>query len=137
MTTNADTSPTDTQALLLEWYRRQLRALQQLLAPPADLALAASDKRKLDLAAADVALMLAENAAEIMEAQYRQVGPLEPANCKSCGAAIIWVTTAKGRPSPLDAARRAITTKDGHTYVGHESHFSSCPSRDRHRMARK
>lgn len=68
--------------------------------------------------------------------------------CRSCGAAILWARTLRGRPIPLDAeesfegggtmlftvdaqgvARRSITG------TGRRSHFSSCPDADRWRRA--
>ncbi len=68
------------------------------------------------------------------------------ARCRSCGAEVIWATTANDKPMPLDAtpdpkglfvveggvARRA-TAEDGYRYT---SHFATCPQADQHRRAR-
>jgi hypothetical protein len=43
--------------------------------------------------------------------------------CGSCGAAMVWVKTAKGRAMPLSVA--TIETRDGQRFA--LSHFSDCP----------
>ena len=64
------------------------------------------------------------------------------AQCRSCGAEIVWVRMVKsGKANPLDAKpemRVVITTKIGEdqyaevvaTYV---SHFATCPNAKQHR----
>jgi hypothetical protein len=72
--------------------------------------------------------------------------------CEACGAALLWVKTARGRPMPLDAVevaeagpRAVLFRPDGAraerdaetgTTVGHASHFSTCPSAAQFRRAR-
>ena len=58
---------------------------------------------------------------------------LEAQQCRSCGADIIWITTLAGKHAPCDKGFRNVTTVDGRTVRGHESHFSTCPNRDQHR----
>lgn len=75
----------------------------------------------------------------------------QDAACKSCGAAILFVRTAKGRLMPLDA--EAITTADsrmrlwtltgeaapavaGGWKTGHVSHFATCSEPARFRKVR-
>lgn len=70
------------------------------------------------------------------------------AQCRSCGAEIVWAETEKGRRVPLDAKteRRAIVDELGRrapneplrvkvveTYV---SHFATCPHAAQHRRPR-
>jgi hypothetical protein len=72
--------------------------------------------------------------------------------CKSCAAPIRWAKTGAGKHMPLDydehEGGNVFFFKDGTCYVGkqddptpvdatrHYSHFSTCPSADRHRMPR-
>lgn len=72
------------------------------------------------------------------------------ATCSSCGAAIIWVRTERGKPMPVDAKPEKRFTLDPlavrlnpsappsallvDTYV---SHFATCPHADQHRKAKK
>lgn len=58
---------------------------------------------------------------------------LEPERCRSCGADIVWITTVAGKHAPCDKRKRSVTTVDGRTVVGHESHFSTCRNADQHR----
>lgn len=96
----------------------------------------------LDVAAASLALPAEQRIAAMVAAAQATLagrGPLhpllEPSSCRSCGAAIVWIQTAKGKRSPCDAARCIITTPAGVTVVGHQSHFASCPSAGDHRRA--
>jgi hypothetical protein len=43
--------------------------------------------------------------------------------CRSCGAAVLWITTPKGSAMPLSAATRE--ERSGETYA--LSHFADCP----------
>jgi hypothetical protein len=43
--------------------------------------------------------------------------------CRSCGADVLWITTAKGSAMPLSAA--TIEERDGDRYA--LSHFADCP----------
>jgi hypothetical protein len=78
--------------------------------------------------------------------------------CSSCGAPVIWATTAaKGKPMPVDVAPAddgtvLLTARPGRSplaevvavgqdglLAGEElrrSHFSTCPDADRHRRPR-
>ena len=47
----------------------------------------------------------------------------EPGKCRGCGAAIVWVKTAKGKNMPVDA--------DG------QSHFATCPKAQDFRREKK
>ena len=53
--------------------------------------------------------------------------------CGSCGAAIKWIKTSKGRPMPVDPKPITVVTNEGHTVTGRQSHFASCPNADKHR----
>lgn len=76
--------------------------------------------------------------------------------CRSCGADIIWIRMDSGKKMPCDAAQvtywakvggtKKIITPNGEviscelqgefanaTGVGYISHFSTCPSADKHR----
>lgn len=44
-------------------------------------------------------------------------------SCRSCGADVLWITTAKGSAMPLSSA--TIEERDGEQYA--LSHFSDCP----------
>lgn len=75
-------------------------------------------------------------------------------NCRSCGAAILWITTAKGKKMPIDAVERAhlnegqrrihvfdrdgksVPIEPGKSSVGHLSHFATCPDAQKHRKKR-
>lgn len=43
--------------------------------------------------------------------------------CRSCGAPVVWITTAKGSAMPLSTA--TIEERGGERYA--LSHFSDCP----------
>lgn len=43
--------------------------------------------------------------------------------CESCGALIVWITTPKGSPMPVDVAE---VRTDGDRSYG-RSHFATCP----------
>jgi hypothetical protein len=47
----------------------------------------------------------------------------EITSCKSCGAAIIWTTTPKGRAIPLDTSAIRMVGLIGYA----KSHFVTCP----------
>lgn len=54
--------------------------------------------------------------------------------CRSCGAAIIWVLTPKGKRMPLDAEVRARgVTLEGIVTDVRSSHFETCPDADAYR----
>lgn len=66
------------------------------------------------------------------------------AQCKSCGAPIIWAETPNGKKMPLDAKpeKRAVLTVSASdktvaqiqsTYM---PHWSSCPNADAHRKGK-
>lgn len=78
--------------------------------------------------------------------------------CKTCKAAVVWVTTAKGEPMPVDAepvrggnirlegsaARptavyvQPLLESDEQKAAPHYvSHFATCPDRDQHRKKRR
>ena len=79
------------------------------------------------------------------------------AQCKSCGAAIVWVTTDAGRAMPVDAAPNLtagniLVSGDGRSgrvltgaglemargkEILHLSHFVSCPQAKQHRAPRR
>lgn len=72
---------------------------------------------------------------------------LTTAVCSSCGAAIVWAVTERGRRMPLDAGPVAepvgfILRREHEGATGlraipaqpvYRSHFASCPDADRHR----
>jgi hypothetical protein len=57
-------------------------------------------------------------------------------NCRSCGAAILWVKTRNGKSMPLDAEPcpdgTLVPADDGRatSYTGprYKSHFATCPN---------
>ena len=55
--------------------------------------------------------------------------------CRSCGAMIIFLPTAKGKPMPVDA-HSVEPDDDAYDAERHESHFASCPQANRHRKPR-
>jgi len=72
---------------------------------------------------------------------------MKTSECRSCGAAIIWATTEKGRKMPLDAKPtstgsfvledvdgdpRAIFMKGPQACHKYESHFKTCPNAKEH-----
>ncbi len=59
------------------------------------------------------------------------------AQCKSCGAFIIWLTTKGGKSMPVDYD--TFNTGDPRVFtpdLGHQSHFATCPNADKHRKKR-
>lgn len=66
---------------------------------------------------------------------------MRQATCRSCGAAIVWMTTAAGRNIPIDAdsideaevehdeQRRPLFDPK----AGHVAHFATCPHAELHR----
>jgi hypothetical protein len=59
--------------------------------------------------------------------------PTQESFCQSCGAAILFLLTAKHRYMPVNA--ESVTPGDEifEPRSGHVSHFSTCPDRDQHR----
>jgi hypothetical protein len=55
--------------------------------------------------------------------------------CRSCSAAIIWLTTTSGKAMPVDAdsVKADDTTFD---HARHVSHFATCPNATHHRRQR-
>ena len=52
--------------------------------------------------------------------------------CRSCGKAMIWMTTKLGKSMPIDA--ESYTAGDlEFDAAKHRSHFATCPNADRHR----
>lgn len=54
--------------------------------------------------------------------------------CKGCGAAILWVKNAQGKPVPFDAkvTQFLLATEEGFAN-GHINHFITCDQRDKFR----
>lgn len=67
----------------------------------------------------------------------------EAARCRSCGAAMTFITTAGGKPHPVDAEPQKRWVRYGSperpqwklvdTY---SSHFATCPNAEQHRRPR-
>ena len=56
------------------------------------------------------------------------------ANCRACGARIVFVTMqGTGRQNPVDERRLTIVTDDGRVITGRQSHFSTCPKAENFR----
>ena len=59
------------------------------------------------------------------------------ANCRSCGAEIVWLKTKQEHSMPVDydtftqGDERLFDSKKGHI-----SHFATCPNADEHRKPR-
>jgi hypothetical protein len=53
------------------------------------------------------------------------------ANCKGCGAPIMWIVTRDGKKMPLDAKPRIFYHIDSEgiprQMKGHEPHWGTCP----------
>ncbi len=76
---------------------------------------------------------------------------MERATCKSCGAQILWVRTARGLAVPLDAEPQADGIIDIHQGLVidvptdmpqsgrplYRSHFSSCPDAAKYRRGHR
>lgn len=63
------------------------------------------------------------------------------ARCKSCGAAITWARSERGKPMPLSEQskqRRFVVGQDGTARMvdTYTSHFADCPNADQHRKER-
>lgn len=105
-------------------WERVLEDLRQLFA--GDLA----PETKIKAAAETVRLAIA--------GLVETPGPaLEPQACTSCGAPIIWLRTVAGKQAPCEVRRLSVTTTDGRTVLGHESHFAHCPEAAKHRKPTK
>lgn len=68
------------------------------------------------------------------------IPPMErAAKCSSCGAAVYWIVTARGKKMPVDPAvpggQVPSPLKDGAPGRG-VSHFATCPHADQHRRPR-
>lgn len=55
--------------------------------------------------------------------EYAAPEGAEVKQCKSCGAAIVWIRTARGAAMPLSVATRE--TREGRNYM--LSHYADCP----------
>ena len=67
---------------------------------------------------------------------------MKRANCKSCGAEIVWAVTSSGRRIPVDYQGESVVilTEAGDEVrasvrLGHKSHFATCPNAAKHRSA--
>lgn len=49
--------------------------------------------------------------------------------CRRCGRTVRWLRTARGRPMPVEIARRVVTTEEGTTHSGFEAHMAYCSGR--------
>jgi hypothetical protein len=49
------------------------------------------------------------------------------AQCKSCGAEIVWIETIAGKPMPCDELVQTFITNDGQTLTGRVPHWVTCP----------
>lgn len=64
------------------------------------------------------------------------------AQCRSCGAEIVWLKTQAGKNMPVDRKRLdgGDAAEDVHRWKfdrdRHVSHFSSCPNGEQHRKKR-
>lgn len=60
---------------------------------------------------------------------------MKDADCRSCGAQIVWMKTAAGKNMPVDAE----TVEHGDEQFDskrHVSHFSTCPNAAQHRSTK-
>lgn len=61
------------------------------------------------------------------------------AECKSCGAEIVWMKTKKGKNIPVDlpdeedAMRQEVLSADLYNRDLHTTHFDTCPNAEKHR----
>lgn len=65
------------------------------------------------------------------------------AACSTCGGEIVWATSERGRPLPLDAKpeKRILVEETGKARIArvvdaYTSHFATCPQADQHRRPR-
>lgn len=82
------------------------------------------------------------DAMELAQALLDQMQPALPdqvicAPPKGCGAAVIWLKTTAGRPTPVDPRKVVVCSADGSYHTGYESHFASCPNRGNFRKGKK
>lgn len=82
------------------------------------------------------------DALELSRALLDQMLPALPdqvicAPPKGCGAAVIWLKTTAGRPTPVDPRQLVVISADGAYHTGYESHFASCPNRGNFRKTKK
>ena len=56
--------------------------------------------------------------------------------CSTCGKRIVWVQTENGKRAPCDARMLTITTPEGKTVRGWESHFATCRDAELHRKSK-
>lgn len=57
---------------------------------------------------------------------------MNTAQCRSCGAVIVWLKTSRGKSIPVNAG----TAKEGDTNFDakrHIAHFATCPEADKFR----
>ncbi len=72
-------------------------------------------------------------------AQAKGQRPLMQGTCKSCGASILWVRTAKGKQMPLDTKPQKLITLDdmpeatGYMTDCYTPHWATCPQAAQHR----
>ena len=79
---------------------------------------------------------------------------MKTANCRTCGAEIVWARMPSGKLSPFDAEpssaggwalgeaggevrAQRLERAAGRGEPGHVSHFATCPQRDDHRRPRQ
>lgn len=53
--------------------------------------------------------------------------------CRGCGQPIVWLVSAKGRPTPADPALVTVMTEDGEVHKGRIPHHITCPQADQFR----
>jgi hypothetical protein len=61
----------------------------------------------------------------------------EPATCRYCGAPIVWLRTANGRPIPCEPRVLVTIDEDGVTHRGREAHHAHCPQVTQARLERR
>ena len=64
--------------------------------------------------------------------------PPNAARCHSCGAAILWIKSAKsGKGIPVNTTRVQVVTPEGKVVGGFVSHFATCPQAGQHRKEKR
>lgn len=59
------------------------------------------------------------------------------AQCRSCGADIVWFRTKSGNRMPVDELSTAPADAEHQLDLSrHKSHFATCPQADQHRRTR-